>query len=136
MKTVNTVTLLGNVTRDPDLKVTTTGQQVCTFGLATNRVWKDQKGERQSMPEFHNLVAWSGMAEFCGQYVKKGKPLYIEGYLKTHNWENAEGVKLYRTEVVVNNLVLLGAKDGGPAAQQPVTEVAEEAPVEAEAVAA
>lgn len=111
MKSVNKVTLLGNVTRDPDLKALVGGQSVCTFGLATNRVWKDPKGERQSLPEFHNIVAWGALAEFCNQYVRKGKPLYIEGYLKTRSWDGPEGAKIFRTEIVAENVILLGPRE-------------------------
>lgn len=111
MKSVNKVTLLGSVTRDPEIKATTGGQSVCTFGLATNRVWKDPKGERQSLPEYHNIVAWGGLAEFCHQYVKKGKPLYIEGYLKTRSWDGPEGAKIFRTEIVMENVILLGPRE-------------------------
>lgn len=110
MKSVNKVILLGNVTRDPELKATTGGQSVCTFGMATNRVWRDVSGGKQSLPEYHNLVAWSGLAEFSAQNVKKGKPIYIEGYLKTRSWDGPEGTKIFRTEIVVENLVLLGPK--------------------------
>lgn len=110
MKSVNRVTLLGNVTRDPELKATTSGQAVATFGLATNRNWKDVSGEKRSLPEYHNLVAWGGLAEFCSQYIKKGKPLYIEGYLKTRSWDGPEGAKIFRTEIVVENVVLIGPK--------------------------
>ena len=112
MKSVNKVMLLGNVTRDPELKATANGQSVCTFGLATNRVWKDQSGEKQSLAEYHNLVAWGGLADFCGQNVKKGKPLFIEGYLKTRSWDGADGKKIYRTEIVIENLVLIGPREG------------------------
>src|SRR6185295_20013280 len=107
MKSVNTVTLLGNVTHDPEVKSPAEGLTVCTFGLATNRVWKDTKGERQSQAEFHNLVAWGKLAGFCGEYVKKGKPVYVEGHLKTGSWEDPKGVKKHRTEIIVDNLVLL-----------------------------
>ncbi|PIR53591.1 single-stranded DNA-binding protein [Candidatus Peregrinibacteria bacterium CG10_big_fil_rev_8_21_14_0_10_49_10] len=122
MKSLNRVTLLGNVTRDPEVKSTTSGQTVATFGLATNRVWKDAEGEKKSLPEYHNLVAWGGLAEFAGQYVHKGKPLYIEGYLKTRSWDGIEGKKIYRTEVVVENIILLGSKDDGPAFLPPLAE--------------
>ena len=110
MKSVNKVILLGNVTRDPELKTTTNGQSVCTFGLATNRVWKDASGEKQSLPEYHNLVAWGGLAEFCAQSIAKGKPLFVEGYLKTRSWDSQEGTKIFRTEVVAENIVLLGKR--------------------------
>lgn len=124
MKSVNRVTLLGNVTRDPELKSTAGGQSVATLGLATNRVWKDPQGQKQSLPEYHNLVCWGGLAEFAAQNVRKGKPLYVEGYLKTRSWDAAPGTaaagtKLYRTEIVVENLILLGQREGsqtpGPA---------------------
>ena len=113
MKSVNKVILLGNVTRDPQLKATQGGQSVATFGLATNRVWKDPKGEKQSLPEYHNLVAWGKLAEFIAQNVAKGKPLFIEGYLKTRSWDSPEGTKIFRTEVVVENLVLVGPRPDG-----------------------
>lgn len=132
MKSVNTVTLLGNVTRDPELRTTQNGQVVCTFGLATNRVWKDQSGEKQSLAEYHNIVCWGGLADLCGKHVRKGKPLYVEGYLKTRSWETApqEGVPAHtqhRTEIVLQNVVLLGA----PPAKAAEAEDAEESlPVE------
>lgn len=110
MKSVNNVVLVGNVTRDVELRSTPSGQPVCTFGLVTNRVWKDAKGEKQSLAEFHNLVAWGKLAEFCEQYIKKGKPLYVEGYLKTRSWENDLKHKMYRTEVVLSDIVLLGSR--------------------------
>lgn len=110
MKSVNKVILLGNVTRDPVLKQTGNGQSVVTFGLATNRVWRDAAGQKQTLPEFHNLVAWGKLAEFSGENVRKGKPLFIEGYLKTRNWDSAEGTKVFRTEIVIENLVLVGPK--------------------------
>lgn len=111
MKSVNKVILVGNVTRDVELKQTKSGQMVCQFGLATNRVWKNKDGEKQSLVEFHNLVAWGTLAEFCEQYIKKGKPLYVEGYLKTRSWEDEKaGKKMYRTEVIIEDVVLLGAR--------------------------
>lgn len=110
MKSVNKVILVGNVTRDPELKSTKSGQAVCQLGLATNRVWKNKAGEKQSLAEFHNLVAWGDLADFCGNYVRKGKPLYIEGYLKTRSWEPDGGKKQYRTEVILEDVVLLGPR--------------------------
>jgi single-strand DNA-binding protein len=111
MKSVNKVTILGNITRDPELKSTTGGQSVATFGLATNRVWRDADGEKRSLPEYHNIVVWGSLAEFASQYVHKGKPLYVEGYLKTRSWDGGEGTKIFRTEVVAENIILLGPKD-------------------------
>ena len=111
MKSVNKVILLGNATRDPELKSTQNGQSVCTFGLATNRTWKDAGGEKQSAVEYHSIVAWGGLADLCGKNVQKGKPLYLEGYLKTRNWEGAGRTKMFRTEIVLENIVLLGNRD-------------------------
>ena len=115
MKSVNKVTLLGNITRDAELKSTTNGQPVCTFGLATNRVWKDPSGQKQSLPEYHNLVVWGSLAEFCADGLKKGKPVYVEGYLKTRSWENPDGTKVYRTEIVAENIILLSPKEAAEA---------------------
>jgi len=123
MKTVNRVTLLGNTTRDPELKATTGGQSVCSFGLATNRVWKDAAGERQSLAEFHNLVAWGKLAEFCAQTVKKGKPLYVEGYLKTRTWSDpGSDKKMYRTEIIVEDVVLLSPREAEDATAAPASD--------------
>lgn len=135
MKSVNTVTLLGNVARDPELKQTKGKHSVCTFGLATNRVWRDSAGQKQSMPEFHSVVAWGPLAEFCAQYVQKGNPLFVQGYLKTTSWEGTKGDTMYRTEIVLEDVTLLGKK-------KPEEDVAEEANIpqakdeEAELVAA
>ena len=112
MKSVNRVTLLGNVTRDAEVKVTPAGQSVVTFGIATNRTWTEKSGEKKSAAEFHNLVAFGGLADYCGQHVRTGKPLYIEGYLKTRSWESPDGQnKFFRTEVVIENLIFTGPKD-------------------------
>lgn len=135
MKSVNTVTLLGNVARDPELKATKGKHSVCTFGLATNRVWKDAAGQKQSLPEFHSVVAWGPLAEFCAEYVQKGNPLFVQGYLKTTSWEGKHGETQYRTEIVLEDVTLLGKK-------KPEEETAEEANIpqareeEAELVAA
>ncbi len=132
MKSVNKTILLGNVTRDPELKATTGGQSICTFGLATNRVWKDPKGEKQSLPEFHNVVAWGSLAEFCNQYVRKGKPLYIEGYLKTRSWDGPEGAKIFRTEIVAENVILIGPREDSENGQKPEVSAKEEVAAGAE----
>jgi len=124
MKSVNKVILLGNVTRDPELKATTGGQSVCTFGLATNRTWRNPNGERQSLPEFHNIVAWGALADFCSTFIKKGKPLYLEGYLKTRSWDGPEGSKIFRAEIVTENVILLGARgeEENTSSQEPSSE--------------
>mgnify|MGYP001496521515 CR=1 FL=1 len=88
MRSVNKVILLGNVTRDPDLRYTSDGRAVCSLGIATNRVWKDSNGEQQSVAEFTNLVVWAKAAELIAQYVKTGDRLYVEGRLQTKKWED------------------------------------------------
>lgn len=110
MKSVNSVTLLGNVTRDAELKSTKGGQPVCTFGLATNREWRDHDGILQKDAEFHTLVLWGAFAEACARHIKKGKPLYVEGHLKTGSWEGKAKAKMSKTEIVVEEIVFLGAK--------------------------
>jgi single-strand DNA-binding protein len=109
-KSVNKVILVGNVTKDPELKYTPTGVAVCKFSIATNEAYKkdDQWHER---PEYHNLVAWQRTAEIVGQYVAKGSKVYVEGRLQTSSWEDKQsGEKKYRTEIVVSDLVLLDKK--------------------------
>ncbi|MFH1375994.1 MAG: single-stranded DNA-binding protein [Patescibacteria group bacterium] len=108
MRSVNKVILVGNLTRDPELKQTQNGQAICTFGMATNRDWKDQGGEQHSLAEFHEITAWARRAEICHQILKKGNLVYIEGYLKTRNWiEEDTGKKRFRTEVVIDDVIKL-----------------------------
>lgn len=134
MKSVNKVILLGNVTRDPELKSTTNGQSVATFGIATNRVWRDGGGEKKSLPEYHNIVAWGGLAEFSSQHIRKGKPIYIEGYLKTRSWDGPEGSKIFRTEVVAENIILVGPRgEGEGELHGHAEEIPEEVPMPEEA---
>lgn len=110
MRSVNKVILVGNVTRDPDTRQTQNGQKIVTFGLATNRQWKSASGDKQDQAEFHELVAWSRLADLCEKYVRKGKLLYVEGYLKTRSWDTPEGVRRFKTEVVVQDLIMLEKK--------------------------
>ncbi len=98
---LNKVTLYGNLTRDPELKALPGGQQVASFGLATNRTFKNKEGQQQEQSEFHNIVAFGRTAEVMGQYLKKGRPAYIEGRIQTRSWDK-DGVKQYRTEIVVD----------------------------------
>ena len=107
MRSVNKVILVGNITRDPEIKKTTNGQSIVTFGLATNREWVTTKEEKHSLAEYHNLVAWGKLAEICHQYLKKGKLIYVEGYLKTRSWDSPEGVKIFKTEVVIYDMIML-----------------------------
>src|SRR3989339_336688 len=112
MFSLNRATILGNLTRDPETKQLTSGQTVCTFGVATNRSWTDANGVRQDKAEFHNIVAWGKLAEICSQLLTKGKKVYVEGRLQTRDWEGADGVKRYRTEIVADNIILLDRAGG------------------------
>jgi single-strand DNA-binding protein len=99
---INKAFILGNLTRDPEVKALPSGIKVCSFSLATNRTWKDANGQRQEASEYHTLVAFGKQAELIGQYVRKGGSLYVEGRLQTRSWEK-DGEKRYRTEIVVEN---------------------------------
>ena len=107
MRSVNKVILVGNLTRDPELKQTTNGQSIVTFGLATNREWVTKSTEKKSLAEYHNIAAWGRLAEICQNYLKKGKLVYVEGYLKTRSWDSPEGVKIFRTEIVATDMIML-----------------------------
>ena len=107
---LNRVQLIGNLTRDPEIKQIPGGQVVASFGIATNFRWKDQSGEMQEKVEFHNIVAWRKLAEICGQYLRKGSKIYIEGRLQTRDWEAEDGTKKYRTEIVAENMIMLDKK--------------------------
>lgn len=107
--------LIGNVTRDPETRTTPNGQTVCSFGVATNRTWNDASGQKQKQAEFHNIVAWGKLAEICGQYVNKGRKIYVEGRLQTHEWEAQDGARKQRTEIISDNVILLDRAPGGEA---------------------
>lgn len=109
---LNKVQLIGNLTRDPEVKQIPGGQAVASFSVATNFTWTDQSGQKQDKSEFHNIVAWRKLAEICGQYLKKGSKVYIEGRLQTRDWEGEDGVKRYRTEIVADNMIMLGGRGG------------------------
>lgn len=107
---LNRAQLIGNLTRDPELKQIPGGQAVASFGIATNFTWTDQSGQKQEKPEFHNIIAWRKLAEICGQYLKKGSKIFVEGRLQTSSWEGEDCVKRYRTEIVADNMIMLDAK--------------------------
>lgn len=111
MRCINKVILIGNLTRDPELRQTTNGQSVTTFGIATNREWMTKDGRREQSAEFHELVAWAKLGEICSQYLKKGKLVYVEGYLKTRSKVLPDGTKKFRTEIVVQDMIMLDKRD-------------------------
>jgi single-strand DNA-binding protein len=106
MNSLNKVQLIGNVTAQPEIKETPSGQKVASFSLATNRSYKDANGEKQDQAEYHNIVVWGKLADITGQYITKGKKLYIEGRIQTRSWETDSG-KRYKTEIVVESLLML-----------------------------
>lgn len=101
---LNKVFLIGNLTRDPELKSTPSGQSVVTVGLATNRRWTDPSGQKHEEAEFHNVVLWRRLAEIATKFLKKGSLVYIEGRLKTRSWQGQDGQKRYITEIIAENL--------------------------------
>ena len=107
MKSVNKVILLGNLTRDPELRKTEQNKAVCSFGLATNRNWTMETGKKREEPEYHRLVAWEKLAEFCSKYLRKGRKVYVEGRLHTRSFTAKDGSEKAATEIVVDDLVLL-----------------------------
>jgi len=115
---LNRVQIIGNLTRDPEVRQIPGGSSVATFSVATNFTWTDQSGQKQEKAEFHNVVAWRKLAEICGQYLKKGMKVYLDGRIQTRDWEGEDGVKRYRTEIIVENMIMLdrkGESSGGAA---------------------
>lgn len=104
---LNRAQVIGNLTRDPEVRQTPAGQKVANFGVATNFVWTDQSGVKKERVEFHNIVAWRKLAEICELYAKKGRKIYVEGRLQTRDWEGEDGVKRSRTEIIADNIILL-----------------------------
>lgn len=110
-KSLNRVMLIGNVTRDPELRYTPQGNAVTTFGLATNRSWKMESGEIKEEAEFHRLVAWNKLAELCSQLITKGRKIYVEGRLQTRSWTGtADNLQHTVTEIVIDDMILLDSK--------------------------
>ena len=111
---VNKVFLIGNLGRDPEVRSTPSGQPVASFSVATSRRWKDRDGNRQEQTEWHNVVCWGKQAEVAGQYLAKGKQVFVEGRLQTRSWDDKNsGEKRYKTEVICENFQMLGSRQGG-----------------------
>jgi single-strand DNA-binding protein len=113
MKSLNRATLIGNVTRDPEVKYTPQGTAVVSFSIATNRSWKTESGEMKDNAEFHRIVAWDKLAEICGQLLKKGTRVFVEGRIQTRKWAGADGVDKYMTEIVITDMMLLDKRGDG-----------------------
>jgi single-strand DNA-binding protein len=131
MASLNKAQLIGNLTKDPEIRTTPAGYQVASFGLATNLTYTDQSGQKQQKAEFHNIIAWRKLAEICGQYLRKGSKIYIEGRLQTREWTGQDGVKKYRTEIIAENMIMLdGVRREAP--QGPQQEYQEPMPSDTE----
>ena len=133
---LNKAMIIGFLTRDPEIRTTPNGKTVASFSVATNLVWTDQSGQKHEKAEFHNIVAWARLAEICGQYLKKGAKVYLEGRLQTRDWVGQDSVKRYRTEIVAENMIMFdraGARsqadrnDQPPMPSEPVINVEEAA---------
>ncbi|MBT4516954.1 MAG: single-stranded DNA-binding protein [Candidatus Komeilibacteria bacterium] len=111
---LNKAMVIGNVVRDPEMRTTPTGHNVTSYSIATNRVWNDTNGQKQERAEFHNIVAWRRLAEISNQYLKKGSKVYIEGRLQTRSWDDPNGVKKYRTEIIAENMIMLDRAGSAP----------------------
>src|SRR3989338_2861571 len=131
---LNKAMIIGNLTRDPEIRTTPTGKTVASFSVATNLIWTDQSGQKHDKAEFHNIVAWARLAEICGQYLKKGSKIYLEGRLQTRDWVGQDSVKRYRTEIVAENMIMLdragaagqfGRNEHPPTPSEPVINVEE-----------
>lgn len=132
-RSLNRVQLIGNLTRDPELRYTPAGTAVCSFGIATNRSWTTDTGEKKEEAEFHRIVAWNKLAELCSQFLTKGKKVYLEGRLSTRNWNAQDGTQKSTTEIIISDMILIdssglrsSASATGGQAGQGKTEVNEE----------
>lgn len=135
-RSLNKVILIGNLTRDPELRYTPAGTAVCTFGLATNRSWTTQSGETKEQTEFHRIVAWNKLGELCAQLLAKGRKVYVEGRLATHSWTGQDGVQHTTTEIVIEDMIILDSKKVGRVGEMPETPVSPPIKTEEPAVVA
>jgi single-strand DNA-binding protein len=107
---LNKVMVIGNVGRDPEMRYIPSGKPVTSFSVATTRSWTNSEGERREETEWFNVVAWGNLAEICKQHLRRGQQVYVEGRLQTRSWEDHEGKKRFRTELVANEMILLGGR--------------------------
>lgn len=120
-RSLNRVTLIGNLTRDPELKYTPQGTAVCTFSIATNREWTDSSGQKQEGVEFHRIVAWGKLGEICSQLLVKGQKAFVEGRLQTRAWKTQEGNDRQVTEVVIEEMIALNTPKASSEGYEPTT---------------
>ncbi|MCC7357531.1 single-stranded DNA-binding protein [Candidatus Uhrbacteria bacterium] len=113
MMSLNRAQIIGNLTRDPEMRTTTTGQTVCNFSVATSTQWNNPQGQKQERTEYHPVVTWGRLAEICSQYLAKGRKVYVDGRLQTREWEAQDGSKKQRTEIVAENVIILDRQGSG-----------------------
>lgn len=111
-RSLNKVELIGNLTREPELRYTPSGAAVCAVGLATNRAWKTESGEQKEEVEYHRVIAWNKLAELCSQLLHKGTKVYFEGRLRTNKYTDKDGVEKQSTEIIVEDMIILSSKNG------------------------
>jgi single-strand DNA-binding protein len=121
-RSLNKVMLIGHLGKDPEVRYTASGLAVANFSVATNESWKDQDGNVQERTEWHNIVMWSKLAEIAGEWLKKGKQVYLEGRLQTRSYDDKNGVKRYVTEIVATDMIMLGGAGGGTGGDQSARE--------------
>lgn len=114
-RSLNKVQLIGNLTRDPELRYTPQGTAVCTFGVATNRTWKTESGDMKDEAEFHKIVAWNQLAEICSKMLHKGSRVYVEGRIQSRNWTGQDGTQKTTVEIVISDMLVLESKKDGAA---------------------
>jgi len=119
---LNKVMVIGNLGRDPEMRYMPSGRPVTSFSVATSRSWTNAGGERREETEWFNVVAWGNLAEICKQHLRKGQQVYVEGRLQTRSWEDDEGKRRFRTELVANEMIVLGGRRGAPEVVEPIGE--------------
>jgi single-strand DNA-binding protein len=129
-RSLNKVQLIGNLTRDPELRYTPQGTAVCTFGLATNRVWATENGEKREETEFHRIVAWNKLAELCSQLLFKGRKVYVEGRLQTRTWTAQDGSQRQATEIIIEEMIILDSRQTEGAGANVAAKNVEPEPIE------
>lgn len=127
----NKAIIIGNVTADPEIRNIPSGQSVASFSVATNRIWNDKEGQRQTQAEFHNVVAWGRLAEIVGQYLKKGGIVMVEGRIQTRTWDDQQGNKKYKTEIIAENIQLGPRNSGGGSSSYQSNQSSQPAPTSA-----
>jgi len=120
MRGLNKVIIIGHVGKDPEIRYTQSGTAVANFSVATSESWKNKTGENQERTEWHNIIAWEGLAKVCDQYLRKGRQVYVEGKIQTRKWKDNRGNDRRSTEIVANNIIMLGPKEEQPSLEEAI----------------